>query len=113
MTIITDEFMRQMQEKLKEYCVCIVRTTPRRAQTGAHRLVAEHNRRNFALRAEGSLAILCQISDGSTVSAVSIFNASPEAVKKIMDEDPAVKEGIFTYELHVGHCLPGDMLPKK
>jgi hypothetical protein len=112
MTIITDEFMRQMQEKTKEYCVCIVRTTPKRGQTGANRFVTEHNRRNFALRAQGPLAILFQISDGSGVSDVSIFNASVDEVKKIMDADPAVKEGIFTYELHAGRSLPGDTLPK-
>ncbi len=112
MTIITDEFMRQMNEKTKEYCVCIVRITPKRAQTGAHRFVNEHNRRNLALRAQGSLAILCQIADGGTVSGVSIFNAGVAEVKKLMDEDPAVKEGIFTYELHAGRGFPGDMLPK-
>ncbi len=112
MTIITDEFMRQMNEKMKDYCVCIVRITSKRGQTGAHRFMNEHNRRNFALRAQGSLAVLCQIADGSAVSGVSIFNASAEEVKKLMDEDPAVKEGIFTYELHAGRGFPGDMLPK-
>jgi hypothetical protein len=28
-----------------------------------------------------------------------------------MDEDPAVKEGIFAYELHASRSFPGDMLP--
>jgi len=28
-----------------------------------------------------------------------------------MDEDPAVKEGIFTYELHPCRSFPGDCLP--
>ena len=111
MTLITDEYMRQMQEKTKEYCICILRTTTKRGQTGANRLVTEHNRRNFALRAQGQLAILCQIADGSGVSSVIIFNASVDEVKKLMSEDPAVKEGIFMYELHVGRGFPGDMLP--
>ncbi len=111
MTIITDEFMRQMQAKTKEYCVCILKTTPKRGQTGANRFVTEHNRRNFVLRVDGPLSILCQISDGSGVTAVSIFNASVDEVKKIMDEDPAVREGIFTYELHASRSFPGDMLP--
>ena len=111
MTIITDEFMRQMQEKSREYCVCILRTTPKRGQTGANRFVTEHNRRNFALRVEGPLSILCQISDGSGMVGVSIFNASVDEVKKMMDEDPAIKEGIFTYELHASRGFPGDMLP--
>ncbi len=112
MTIITDEYMRQMQEKTKEYCVCILRTTTKRAQTGANRLVTEHNRRIFALRAQGPVAILCQIADGSGLSSLLIFDTSPEEAKKLLDEDAAVKEGIFTYELHAGLGFPGDMLPK-
>ncbi len=111
MTIITDEYIRQMQGKTKEYCVCIVRTTPKRGQTGANRFVTEHNRRLYALRAQGPLAILCQVADGSGVSWVSIFNASVDEVKKIMDADPAIKEGILTYELHPGLGFPGDVLP--
>lgn len=112
MTIITDEYLRQMQDKAKDYCICILRTTSKRAQTGANRLMANHNRRNFELRAQGPLAILCQITDGSGLNAVCIFNASLDEVKKIMDEDPAVQEGIFTYELHASRSFPGDMLPK-
>lgn len=111
MSIITDEFMRQMQGKAKDYCVCILRTTAKRGQTGANRFVTEHNRREFVLRVDGPLSILCQVSDGSGVVSVSIFNASVEEVKKIMDEDPAVKEGIITYELHASRGFPGDTLP--
>jgi hypothetical protein len=112
MTIITDEYMRQMLGKTKEYCICILRTTPKRAQTGAKLIVTEHHRRNFVLRADGLLSIICPISDDSGISGVNIFNAGPEEVKKIMDEDPAVKAGIFTYELHVSRSFPGDALPE-
>ena len=111
MTIITEEFMRQMQGKSKDYCVCIMRTTPKRGQTGANRFVTEHNRREHTLRVEGKLAILCQVSDGTGVSGVSIFNASVDEVKAMLDEDPAIKEGIFSYELHACRSFPGDALP--
>ncbi len=111
MTIITDEFMRQMQEKARDYCVCIVRTTPKRGQTGANRFMTEHNRRNYVLRFDGPVSILCQVSDGSSMNSVIIFNASVDEVKKLMDEDPAVKEGILTYELHPSRSFPGDTLP--
>ncbi len=111
MTIITDEYMRQMLEKTREYCVCILRVTPKRGQTGANRIITEHSRRNLVLRADGRLAIHLPISDGTGISGVNVFNATPEEVKKIMDEDPAVKAGIFTYELHVSRSFPGDLLP--
>ena len=112
MAIITDDYMRLMQDKTKEYCICILRITARRGQTGANRLVTEHNRRTFALRAQGPLAILCQVSDGSGISSVLIFNASVDEVKKLMAEDPAVKDGIFTVELHACRSFAEDMLPK-
>ena len=112
MAIITDDYMRLMQDKTKEYCVCILRVTAKRGQTGANRLVTEHNRRIFALRAQGPLAIYCQVSDGTGVSGVLIFNAPVDEVKKLMEEDPAVKEGIFTVELHSTRSFPEDMLPK-
>ncbi len=111
MTIITDEYIRQMQAKMKEYCVCTVRTTPKRGQTGANRLMTEYSRRTLVLRAQGTLAILCQIADGSGVNAVMIFSASVDEVKKLMDEEPAIKEGILAYELHASRSFPGDMLP--
>lgn len=112
MAIITDEYMRQMLEKAKEYCVCIIKVTPKRSEPGVNPIVWEHGRRNFALRADGVLAIVCPISDGSGVSGVYIFNASVDKVREIMQQDPAVKAGIFTYELHPCQSFPGDELPK-
>ena len=42
-----------------------------------------------------------------------IFNANIEETKSIMDEDPAVKEGIFVYEIHPCQSFPGDCLPEE
>jgi hypothetical protein len=46
------------------------------------------------------------------MSGVYIFNADMEKVKEIMEADPAIKAGIFTYELHPSRSFPGDELPK-
>jgi len=64
--------------------------------------------RNFALRADGILSIVCPVVDGSDVTGVGIFNTNAEEVKKIMDEDPGVKAGVFTYEIHACRSFPGD-----
>jgi len=112
MPTITDEYMREMLPTSKEYCVCILRATPKRDEAGADKIVWEHGRRNFSLRAEGVLAIVCPVTDGGELRGVSIFNASVDEVRKIMDEDPGVKAGIFRYELHTCHGFPGDSLPK-
>ena len=112
MTTITDEFMRQMLSTSKNYCIVILKAGPHKNQDGAEKIIWEHGRRNFALRADGVLSIVCPISDGSNVSGVSIFNAPVEEVKKIMDEDPGVKAGVFIYETHACRSFPGDCLPK-
>jgi hypothetical protein len=79
----------------------------------AEKIIWEHGRRNFTLRADGVLSLVCPISDGSDVSGIGIFNAPAEEVKKIMDEDPAVKAGVFVYEVHVCRSFPGDSLPEE
>lgn len=112
MTTITDEYMRQIISQTRQYCIVILKAGPNRLEEGVEKIIWEHGRRNFELRAEGVLPIVCPISDGSDVSGIGIFNAPLEEVKKIMDEDPGVKAGVFVYELHVCRSFPGASLPK-
>src|ERR1051326_7600559 len=111
MATISDELMREMMTRTKQYSVVILKATARREEPGADKIIWEHGRRNFALRADGLLSIVCPIRDGSDASGIGIFNASVEEVKKIMDEDPGVKAGIFVYEVHPCRGFPGDSLP--
>lgn len=112
MTLITDEDMRKRIARTKEYCVVILKAGPNRHMPGAEKIIWEHGRRNFALREEGMLSIVCPVADGSEVSGVGIFNAATERVRAIMGEDPAVREGILVYEIHPCRGFPGDCLPK-
>lgn len=111
MTTITDEYMREMLTKTGQYTVVILKSGPRRDHEGRDSIVWEHGRRNFALRADGLLPIVCPINDGSTVHGIGIFNASVEEVQKIMDEDPGIQAGVFTYEVHACRGFPGSSLP--
>jgi hypothetical protein len=113
MTTITDEFMRQRISRTRQYCIVILKAGPKKHEDGVEKIIWEHGRRNFELRADGVLSIVCPISDGSDVSGVGIFNAPVEEVKKIMDEDPAVKAGVLVYETHACRSFPGDCLPKE
>ena len=112
MTTITDEFMRQMISTTRNYCIIIFKAGPNKHMEGVEKIIWEHGRRNFELRAAGVLPIVCPISDGSDVSGIGIFNAPVEEVKKIMDEDPAVQAGVLIYETHACRGFPGDSLPK-
>jgi hypothetical protein len=111
MATITDEQMRQMMPTTQNYCVVILKAGPNKQMDGVEKIIWEHGRRNFELRADGVLSIVCPVTDGSDVSGIGIFNASVEEVKKIMDEDPGVQAGVFVYEAHPCRSFPGDKLP--
>ena len=110
-TPVTDEYMREMLAKTRPYTVVLLKRGAKRDEPDADATVWEHGRRNFELRAAGRLAIVCPIADGSEWSGVGIFDGSPEEVAAIMDEDPGVQAGIFTYEVHPTRSFPGDALP--
>jgi len=108
---LTDDQMRQGIAAAKSYCVVILRVTSRRKEPGADAIVWEHGRRNFGLRADGVLPIVCPVNDGSDCAGVGIFTTTMEETKKILDEDPGVKAGVFTYEVHPCRGFPGSSLP--
>lgn len=109
---ITDEYMRQMRSVARNYCLVILQDGPHRYEEGVEKILWEHGRRNYALRADGVLSIVCPITDGGNVAGVGIFNATIEEVKKLMDGDPAVQAGVLIYEIHACRSFPGDSLPK-
>jgi hypothetical protein len=111
MSTVTDEEMRQLLPTTAGYTVVILRNGPRRDQPGADAVIWEHGRRNFQLRKDGQLAIVCPIADESGVAGVGIFTTGPEETTAIMDGDPGVQAGIFGYEVHPCRSFPGDRLP--
>jgi hypothetical protein len=106
MSEITDEFMTQMLSRARDYSIVILKAVPNRSRPGAEKIIREHARRNFLLRARGLLPIVCPITDGGDLAGIGIFNADVDLVKSIMDEDPAVKEGILVYEAHPFRTFP-------
>jgi len=113
MTEITDEHMREMLGRTRPYTIVILRAGPNRdvPEAERERIVWEHGRRNFSLRANGHLPIVCPVTDGSDVRGLGIFSVDVEETKRIMDEDPGVRAGIFVYEVHPCLSFPGDALP--
>jgi hypothetical protein len=111
MTTITDDFMKQMIATAKFYTVVILKTGRNMVRDDLKPIIWEHARNNFALRAEGVLSIVCPIADGTEIHGIGIFNKNAEETRSIMENDPAVKEGIFTYEIHPARSFPGDSLP--
>ena len=107
---VTDDEMRERLATTKEYSVVILHGTEKLKDASARPIVWEHGRRNFELRADGVLQIVCPVIDASGVSGIGIFAADPAETAKIMEADPAVKAGLFTYEVHPCRSIPGDAL---
>lgn len=111
MTKITDEQMRALMLTTRSYCAVILRAGPNRHMDGVEDVIWEHGRRNFSLRADGLLPIVCPVGDDSEMCGVGIFAVGLQEAASIMDDDPGVKTGVFVYELHPCRCFPGDALP--
>jgi hypothetical protein len=109
---ISNEFMMQMLPQAKLFSIVLLKTGPNYGSPESQPIIWEHARRNFALRDEGLLSIVCPISDETELKGVGIFNADVEQTKEIMEGDPGVKAGIFIYEVHSARSFPGDHLPK-
>ena len=109
---ITDEYMHEMLGKGKTYTAMVLRATEKGKQPNAPPIIWEHGRRNFTLRAEGKLPIVCPTTDESDWAGIGIFDATPEEVEQIMADDPAIKAGLFTYELHPVRASPPTACPR-
>lgn len=110
--VITDDFMKEHIAKTNQYTLLILKDGPNRHIPGVEQLIWEHGRRNFKLREAGLMPIVCPVGDGSGVCGIGIFTVSAEEVKKIYDEDPGVKQGVFVYEVHPCMGFPGSSLPE-
>jgi hypothetical protein len=111
MTEITDEFMYSMFPKTKDYTIVLLKPGNNSDHPDAQKIIWEHGRRNFSLRADGSLSIVCPVTVEATLAGLCIFKTDIEETKKIMDADPAVEAGIFIYEVYPCKSFPGDLLP--
>ena len=110
MVEITDEYMLEMRKKAKSYTFVILHKTSKANEPGADRIIWEHGRRNHQMRRDGVLHIALPVRDESNVAGIMVFDKNTDETKKIMDDDPAVKAGIFVYEIHETRSFPGDAL---
>lgn len=114
---VTDEMLQASLQKVRPYTVVVLKAGPNFSMPGpdrdseTDRIIWEHGKRNFALRSAGLMPIICPVADGSGVCGIGIFDAIPEDVEAIMAEDPGVKAGLFTYDIHPTRSFPGSCLP--
>jgi hypothetical protein len=110
---ITDDYMRSRLPQAQGYTLALLRTTPKYSRPAADQIVWEHGRRNMALQQSGLMPIVCPVRDDSDLAGLGIFTVRPERVEEILREDPGVKAGIFSFEVHPIVGFPGSSLPEE
>ena len=108
---ITDDFMERERARTREYSLVILTTTPLTFTEAERPVIWEHGRRNFALRADGALSIVCPVTDGGDIAGIGIFTTPPDETRAIMEADPAVLAGALDFRVAPVRGFPGDCLP--
>lgn len=108
---ISDQFMMENLARTRSYTVVVLKKGPAYDPPNSDRIIWEHGRRNFALRAAGVMHVVCPISDGTEMAGIGIFSAEPAQVEAILSGDPAIQAGVLTSEVHASRSFPGDSLP--
>jgi hypothetical protein len=111
MKAFTDDEMRAQLAGTRQYRVAILKAGPRFASDGSQPVIWEHGRRNFGLRDDGVLTVVLPVLDGSEVCGVGVFTGTVDETTAILNDDPAVKAGVLTFEVHPCSGFPGDSLP--
>jgi hypothetical protein len=114
---VTDQMLEEALPTTKPYTVVVLKAGPKFELPGPDRdsdvakIIWAHGKRNYALYRAGLMPVVCPVGDGSGVTGVSVFDASPDDVERIMSNDPGVRAGVFTYEIHPTRSFPGSSLP--
>jgi uncharacterized protein YndB with AHSA1/START domain len=109
---ITDEYMLEKLATTKAYTFLLLTQGPNWDHPDHDKIIWEHGRRNFALREDGVLAIVCPIIDDTARCGIGLFNATVEETERIYADDPAVRAGVLTFEVHPVRSFPNDRLPR-
>lgn len=108
---ITDEYMQERLKLAKGYTLVLISQGPNWDTPDRDSIIWQHGRRNFGLRRQGDLAIVCPVGDDTPLAGLYIFSTDIETVTAIMEDDPGVLSGVFVFEVHPIAGFPGDSLP--
>jgi uncharacterized protein YndB with AHSA1/START domain len=109
--IITDAMMHARLGAAAPYTAALLFCTDKFVRPAVNPIVWEHGRRNMALAQEGVLAVVLPVGDDTSLAGIGVFAASAQETAEILNDDPGVRAGIFSYELHPVRGFPGATLP--
>jgi hypothetical protein len=107
---MSDDTMRERLSAARSYTLALLSAGPRYGQDGSSSIIWEHGRRNMRLQTAGIMRIVCPVRDDSPLCGLGIFALDLATTDTVMADDPGVRAGIFTYELHPVSGSPGSTL---
>lgn len=108
---VTDDEMRERLGRTRDYTLIVLRTTEKFVRPDVDSIIWEHSRRNMALATAGLMPIVMPCGDDTDVAGIGVLTGTDAEVRALMDADPGVRAGIFTYEVHPVRGFPGAALP--
>jgi hypothetical protein len=111
MKTFTDDEMNQLMNSARPYSLVILKPGPNSLDATAPSLMWEHGRRTFGLRDAGVLAATLVVLDDSELWGIRVLTGTVDDTVALLNDDPGVAAGVFTFEVHpcrglVGHSLP-------
>ena len=112
----TDADMKERLQHGRGYVTVLLKRGPAYEPPNARSpekaaIVWEHVRRNMQLQSEGKKALVGPVVGSADIVGLAVFNVAEPEVRALMDDDPAVKAAIFSYEIVTWFEFPGDALP--
>lgn len=108
---IDDDGMRSRLGMAKAYTMVVLHPTDKLVRPNVEPIIWAHGRRNMGLIAAGIAPVIAPVVVPGGPSGFAIFTTDIDETCAIMDGDPGVVAGIFTYETFAVRSFPGSALP--
>jgi uncharacterized protein YndB with AHSA1/START domain len=108
---VSDATMRARLAGAASYTMVVLEATDLLVRPQVDPIIWAHGRRNMGLINAGLAPIITPVTAGSGPAGYALFATDPERARQIMDGDPGVIAGIFTYRVHPLQGFPGSTLP--
>lgn len=95
----TNHDLQQLAAAAEHFTLVILKWTPDRFMPGAEAIELQHQQRLASLRTQRVIAVIAPILSGE-LGGVLMIRATLEEAAALINEDPCVKAGMQTYELH-------------
>jgi hypothetical protein len=114
---ITAESVQAILATGKQYTLVLLKNGPNKKAidpVADQTMLMNHLVELFTMKEQGKLPVFGPVLKEGDLQGICIFNTTDEAeVKKLMVEDPLVKDGHLIYEMYPWFSIPGFTLPEK